>query len=537
MIHLRRTLVIGLFILFICNFIFIIPANAEEPVWQEASEGLPTSDAYFGVAFGDINDDGDLDIVAASDGKGIGVYLGDGAGTWIAHSSQPSTSGGYGDITLGDYDSDGNLDIFAGSPGNRETTPTGLHVFKGDGHGGFSEVPQSTTTLPSSGKWRGVAVGDVDKDGNLDLAATAGYHTTEGLHVYLGDGTGVFTDSSSGLPVDEDRGSAVVLADFNNDGVLDVAVGGQNRVSVYLCNLGGTGAITWTDSSMGLPSQRFTGISSADLDNDGLNDLLLSSYNAGSGVGLRAYKNNNNAASWTSISTNLPDSGDYLDIAGGDFDGDGNQDIVSGGVYGTKGIKLYLGNGAGTWTESTQGLSSTRERVGVDVGDFNSDGNLDLVFGRYDNAGIEVWENLPGDSGPPVVITTDPENSDSDIPLNTEISITFSRAMDRSSTENAISISPGTITQKQWDSSGKILRLIVDFDKKTSYTVFVSNNAEDLQGNNLANSYSISFTTGSSLSSDSEAESSDIMLVLLLILIIVGVLLAIFLLSKKKNKG
>jgi hypothetical protein len=535
MIPVKRLFGIVIITLFICNYILAIPVSSEDPVWQEASDGLPTSDSYFGVTFGDINNDGNLDIAAASDGKGIGVFLGDGAGTWSAPSSQPATTGGYGDITLGDYDSDGNLDIFAGSPGNRESSPTGLHVFKGDGTGGFSQVPSSTTTLPTNGRWRGVAVGDVNQDGNLDLAATAGYHTSDGLHVYLGDGTGVFTDSSLGLPVDEDRGSAVVLSDFNNDGILDVAAGGPNQVSVYLCNLGGTGAMTWTDSSTGLPSQRFTGISSVDLNNDGLNDLLLSSYNAGSGVGLRAYRNNNNAASWTSISANLPDSGDYLDIAGGDFDGDGNQDIVSGGVYGTKGIKLYLGDGTGTWVESVQGLSSTRERVGVDVGDFNSDGNLDLVFGRYDNAGVEVWENLPGDSGPPVVISTDPENSDSDIILDTVITITFSRAMDRTPTENALSISPGTITQRQWDSSGKQLRLSVDFEKKTSYTVFISNDAKDTQGTNLANSHTFTFTTGSSESSDSQDESDSTMIIMLLIPIIVVVLVIIILISKKKN--
>ena len=51
--------------------------------WVQASTGLPTSGTYFGVAFGDVNNDGKLDIVAASDGSGVGVYLGDAAAVQV----------------------------------------------------------------------------------------------------------------------------------------------------------------------------------------------------------------------------------------------------------------------------------------------------------------------------------------------------------------------------------------------------------------------------------------------------------------------
>ena len=86
--------------------------------WTQSSSRLPTSGTYFGVAFGDVNNDGNLDVVGASDGDGVRVFLGDGAGSWSAAGSHPATSGGYGDVVLGDYDGDGNLDIVAGSPGN-----------------------------------------------------------------------------------------------------------------------------------------------------------------------------------------------------------------------------------------------------------------------------------------------------------------------------------------------------------------------------------------------------------------------------------
>jgi hypothetical protein len=466
--------------------------------WTAASNGLPTSGTFFGVAFGDINNDGNLDVAAASDGNGLRVFLGDGAGTWAAVASHPAESGGFGDVALGDYDSDGNLDIFAGSPGNSASSPTGLHVFKGEGTGGFTDVT-AASTLPTEGKWRGVAVGDANNDGILDLAATAGYSTREGIHVFLGDGAGTFTDNSSGLPTDQDRGSDVALADFNNDGNLDVVAGGSPGVSVYLGNGGSGGEMTWTDSSSGLPSDRFTGIGAADVDNDGLLDLILSSYDAGSGVGLRAYRNVNNAASWQSVSSGLPVSGDYLESSTGDLDGDGNIDIVTGGIYGTYGIKIYWGDGTGLWTENSGDLPTTNERVGNDVGDIDGDGKPDILFGRYGGGGLEVWKNLGDLPLPPEISSTSPNHGATNVPLNSVISITFSRAMNTTVTESVISSSPTISWSSVWTSQDTLITFTpsANLDQNSQYTITVGTGAESTEGLNLESAYTFSFTTGS----------------------------------------
>ncbi|UCC93992.1 MAG: VCBS repeat-containing protein, partial [Thermoplasmata archaeon] len=202
-----------------------VPTGAEDRAagdWTMASDGLPTSGTYFGVVFGDVNNDGKLDVVGASDGDGVRVFLGDGTGQWSAVSAHPATDGGYGDLVLGDYDKDGNLDIVAGSPGNGDGNPNGIHLWKGNGQGGFTERT-SGSGLPTNGNWRGVAIADVDGDGKMDIAGSNGYGTSEGIHVYLGDGTGKFTDQSTGLPGNQDRDSNVVLADFDNDDDLDLA--------------------------------------------------------------------------------------------------------------------------------------------------------------------------------------------------------------------------------------------------------------------------------------------------------------------------
>lgn len=380
------------------------PAGAEDRAagdWTQASSGLPTSGTYFGVAFGDVNNDGKLDVVGATDGDGVRVFLGDGAGQWTAVATHPTTDGGFGDVTLGDIDDDGNLDIVAGSPGNGDGQPRGIHMWKGNGKGAFTEATTGSG-LPTTGYWRGVDVGDVDGDGHLDVAGTNGYGTSEGTHVYLGDGTGKFEDQSTGLPGNQDRDSNAVLADFDGDGDLDVAVGGGAGVDVYLVAEGPSGDLAWTQSSTGLPSDRFSGISGADWNKDGYIDLVLSAYNAGGGVGVRAYGNGGNARSWTSSSSGLPGDGDYIENAVGDLDGDGNPDIVTAGSYGGEyGIHVYYGDGAGKWGESSPGFSDNVQYVGVDLGDYNGDGTLDILAGkRTRGGGIEVWRN-PSSSAPP----------------------------------------------------------------------------------------------------------------------------------------
>jgi hypothetical protein len=459
---------------------------------------LPTTGTYFGVALADMNNDEHPDIIAASDGDGLRVFLGNGAGSWAAVASHPAASGGYGDVIAGDYDADGNPDIIAGSPGNSVSSPNGIHVWKGDGTGGFTDVTASTT-LPTDGYYRGVAVGDVNNDGHLDIASTCGYGgSRDGIYVYTGNGAGVFTEDSQGLPTSQDRDSSAVLADFNNDGNLDVAAGGSGGLHVYLGDGGSGGSMTWTDSSTGLPTERFTGVKAADIDNDGSLDLVVSSYNAGSGVGMRAYRNVNNAASWTSASTGLPTEGEYMDVSTGDFDEDGNIDLIVGGVLSYGGIVAYYGDGAGTWTEGSGDLPTSGDCMGTDVGDATGDGKLDFVVGRTNGAGLEFWENLGSEQIPPTITSTSPADDSTYVAINTGISITFSRGMDTAETENAISSSPDITGSSAWSAGNTVFTYTPTGNLQTScvYTVTISTAATSSNGINLESAYEFSFTTG-----------------------------------------
>jgi hypothetical protein len=384
--------------------------------WTTASNGLPTSGNFYGVTFGDVNKDGNLDIVAAAATNGVKVFLGDGAGNWTAVAVQPPANGG-SDVRVGDLDNDGNPDIVAGTPGEGGTS-NGLHIYKGNGAGGFTEITAGSG-LPTGYVWRGIALGDFNKDNNLDIAATSGYNTTTpsvnlGIHVYTGDGTGKFKDNSTGLPGSQDRDSSIVLADFNGDGNLDLAAGGVVGVACYLGNGGAGGAMCWTSSSIGLPQppgNRFVGVNASDFNNDGMMDIVLGAYNAGSGAGLRAYRNINNATSWSSASNGLNTSKDYMDVSAGDFDGDGNQDILTAGSYGNLGILVFYGDGNGNWAWNSTSLPLGNSWVGHEVADFNKDGTPDFAIGSYSGLGIRAYRNnrnVPPPPPEPLLNLTEP---------------------------------------------------------------------------------------------------------------------------------
>jgi hypothetical protein len=258
--------------------------------WVSSSTGLATSSNYYGVTLADVNKDGNLDIVAVLENGGGKVFLGNGAGCWTAVSPTGMTTGG-SDVRVGDLDKDGNPDVICGSPGSGGGN--GIHIYKGNGDGTFTDITASAT-LPAyatTGNWRGIAIADFNKDGNLDFVTCNGYSGSNGIHCFVGDGTGKFKDNSSGMTTNNDRDSSIAVADFNKDGNLDVASCGSPGAVVYLGNGGAGGAMTWTSSSTGLPNARYTGVNATDFNNDGLTDIVFSAYNAGSGVGLRAYKN------------------------------------------------------------------------------------------------------------------------------------------------------------------------------------------------------------------------------------------------------
>jgi hypothetical protein len=147
--------------------------------WESGSAGLPSPSyggIYHGLALGDVNEDGRTDLVTANWIDGPEVYLQRADGSWEKQPDVfPEMLGGSSGIAVGDIDRDGHLDIVTSGRLTREVGYVyGVYFLRGDGVGGWHfERDSGLPTVGLPYMW-GVALGDVNGDGILDVAAGSG---------------------------------------------------------------------------------------------------------------------------------------------------------------------------------------------------------------------------------------------------------------------------------------------------------------------------------------------------------------------------
>ena len=346
----------------------------ENSIW---GQNLSNASGY--LSFGDIDNDGDLDLISSSTFTFIyennGTYFRENQ-TWQNYVT--GENGAAGSVALGDIDNDGDLDlIFPDMAG----TDIGRVIWLNNGTT-FLNSTEWGQEIEDAGGRTSPGVVDFDNDGDLDLNIAG----IDGSFSYINNGTSFIQDSGEWTAGAGDENS-VAWGDFDNDGDFDQPDTGFSS-SINLNN----GSAFLDGSSWGnLANLAFGSIMFGDYDNNGFLDLALSGTIAG--IPMLNIENNNGSIFErdSTAETNLTGSRDSA-ILWGDIDNDGDLDLV---VIGSQ--KVYISNASLTNPNEAptppEVFSSSYNNREMRLGWLNGSDNETPVNGLYYNLKLGTMAN------------------------------------------------------------------------------------------------------------------------------------------------
>jgi hypothetical protein len=354
---------------------------------------------YWAVQAADFLHNGILDLAGDYGDFDIAIFDGSRNGTFkfgsIGYQQYltPTT------FAYGDFNNDGNLDLAVVS----EVDGISMAFVLGNGKGRFS--PGSLITGYDSSVFYNPTIGDFNQDGNLDLV-TRGEST---LATFLGNGNGTFRpywyDFAPSYGVFQ-----VVAGDFDNDGKLDlilnetpeIEIGGQNESGTQYWFAKGKGDGSFEDptlivSFVGDGTAPCTGglyssspLQLSDVNGDGNLDLVFCKW---SQIGVMLGNGDGTFQPPIFYTADSTGQAQYT-FAVGDINSDGKPDLIVSEYSGsTSTFVVFLGNGDGTFqSPQTIYTNAYSGETGITLGDFNYDGLLDAVFQNGDGANVYLQQ-------------------------------------------------------------------------------------------------------------------------------------------------
>lgn len=330
------------------------------------------------IELGDFDEDGDVDVVVANNSRSSNVVIlaNDGDGGFHARVNlAPADNPDF--VRLVDLNMDNHLDIVM-------TQEFNMRYQLGNGDGTFGEPKYA------GGSWgaRDIVSGDMNNDGYVDVVTANSYSSVGNLDVYLGDGNGNLSDAVITEVGPLTGTNSVSLAHFNNDGILDVVIpltrtptsGSNNGTEVHV-RLGNG------DGTFGAPLVLASDLSPVDVvvgmfNGDSAYDIATANL---TGDNVSVFLGNGNGTFGGAVDY---DSGDGARaIATDDFNGDGNADLAVTNISEDT-LSLFFGNGSGGFTKQT--ITAGHGADTVIARDVDRDGSIDLLLSNFNSHTVSV---------------------------------------------------------------------------------------------------------------------------------------------------
>ena len=334
----------------------------------------------FNVVWIDYNNDGFLDFFGSADETFFYRNSGDGTFTNVTQ-----TTGLAGIIpnsmAVADYDKDGYKDLLIAS--NMYGIPVVIYQ---NINGEYFQAADSLDDYAETALWI-----DYNGDGYLDVFSSC----SSGVELYQNIGDNTFHDVTASMGLTDIAGVTASAADFNNDGFSDIYVGAYSR-NTLLKNIAGTFYEDVTNSAGVADFRKTVAVAWGDYNNDGNMDLYSANIQSNRNV---FFKNNGNET-FTDLTqvAGIPDLGDARTCTWIDYNNDGWMDLFNTNHINPN--KLYLNNEDGTFTDvaSASGITDPEDGFGISWGDYDRDGDLDVIICGHTGLTLNLLRNDGGNS-------------------------------------------------------------------------------------------------------------------------------------------